>query len=73
MRRSYVCWRFAAFKVTIPAITVTLLASNGNGLNGAIVHSGGWKSFGTTASDGTARMVLALGTYNFQISRLISA
>jgi hypothetical protein len=44
--------------------------SNGNGLNGAIVHyySGGWKSFGTTASDGTARMVLAVGTYNFQIS-----
>jgi hypothetical protein len=38
MRQWYVCWRFAAFKATVPAITVTLLASNGNGLSGAVVQ-----------------------------------
>jgi hypothetical protein len=46
------------------------LASNGSGLSGAVVqyYSGGWKAFGTTGSDGTAKMGLTSGTYNFQIS-----
>jgi hypothetical protein len=59
-----------SFKVTVPTVTVTLLASNGSGLSGAVVqyYSGGWKAFGTTGSDGTAKMGLTPGTYNFQIS-----
>jgi hypothetical protein len=59
-----------SFKVTVPAVTVTLLASNGSGLSGAVVqyYSGGWKAFGTTGSDGTAKMSLTSGTYNFRIS-----
>jgi hypothetical protein len=59
-----------SFKVNIPAVTVTSLASNGKGLSGGVVqyYSGGWKSFGTTGSDGTVRMALAAGTYNFQIT-----
>jgi hypothetical protein len=31
-------------------------------------YSGGWKSFGTTGSDGTAKMALAAGTYTFQVT-----
>ena len=60
----------ASFKVTVPAVTVTLLSSDGKGLGGAVVqyYSGGWKSFGTTTSDGTARMALPPGTYTFQIT-----
>jgi hypothetical protein len=56
--------------VTDPAVTVTLLDSNGNGLSGGAVqyYSGGWFSFGTTGSDGTVRMSLAAGTYTFQIT-----
>jgi hypothetical protein len=52
------------------AVTVKLLSSNGNGLSGGVVkyYSGGWKSFGTTGSDGTVSMALPPGTYNFQIS-----
>lgn len=63
-----------SFKVTVPAtvpaVTVTLLASNGSGLSGAVVqyYSGSWKAFGTTGSDGTAKMALTSGTYKFQIS-----
>jgi hypothetical protein len=59
-----------SFKVTVPMVTVTLLASNGSGLSGAVVqyYSDSWKAFGTTGSDGTAKMGLASGTYNFQIS-----
>ena len=60
----------ASFKVTVPTVTVTLLASNGSGLSGAVVqyYSGSWKAFGTTGSDGTAKLALASGTYNFRIS-----
>ena len=61
----------ASFKVTVSGgVTVTLLNSSGNGLSGAVVqyYKGGWKSFGTTGSDGTARMALAAGTYTFQIT-----
>jgi len=59
-----------SFQVTVPAVTVKLLSSNGNGLSGGVVqyYSGGWKSFGTTGSDGTVRMALPPGTYIFQIS-----
>jgi len=59
-----------SFKVTVPMVTVTLLASNGSGRSGAVVqyYSGSWKAFGTTGSDGTAKMGLTSGTYNFQIS-----
>jgi len=57
-------------KVAVPAVTVSLLASNGSGLSGAVVqyYSGGWKAFGTTGSDGTVKMALAPGAYKFQIS-----
>jgi hypothetical protein len=65
----------ASFKVTVTststvAVTVKLLSSNGNGLSGGVVqcYSGGWKSFGTTGSDGTVSMALTPGTYTFQIS-----
>jgi hypothetical protein len=61
----------ASFKVTVSGgVTVTLLSSSGKGLSGAVVqyYKSGWKSFGTTGSDGTAKMVLAAGTYNFQIT-----
>ena len=46
------------------------MSSDGKGLSGAVVqyYSGGWKSFGTTASDGTAKMALVAGTYSFQIT-----
>jgi hypothetical protein len=56
--------------VTVPAVTVKLLSSSGNGLSGGVVqyYSGGWKSFGTTGSDGTVSMALPPGTYIFQIS-----
>ena len=56
--------------MTVPAVTVTLLASNGSGLSGAVVqyYSGGWKAFGTTGSDGTVSMALKPGTYPFKIS-----
>ena len=59
-----------SFKVTVPAVTVKLLSSSGNGLSGGVVeyYSGGWKSFGTTGSDGTVSMALPPGTYVFQIS-----
>ena len=59
-----------SFQVTVPAVTVKLLASNGNGLSGAVVqyYSGGWKAFGTTGSNGTVSMALPPGTYIFQIS-----
>ena len=65
----------ASFKVTVTptstvAVTVKLLSSNGNGLSGGVVqyYSGGWRSFGTTGSDGTVSMTLTPGTYTFQIS-----
>jgi hypothetical protein len=61
----------ASFKVTVSGgVIVTLLSSSGKGLSGAVVkyYKSGWKSFGTTGSDGTARMILAAGTYNFQIT-----
>jgi hypothetical protein len=56
--------------VTVPAVTVKLLASNGNGLIGAVVqyYSDGWKAFGTTGSNGTVSMALPPGTYIFRIS-----
>jgi hypothetical protein len=56
--------------VTVPAVTVKLLSSNGNGLSGGVVqyYSDGWKAFGTTGSDGTVRMALPPGTYIFRIS-----
>ena len=60
-----------SFKVTVSGgVTVTLLDSSGKGLSGAVVqyYKSGWKSFGTTGSDGTARMALAAGTYTFQIT-----
>jgi hypothetical protein len=59
-----------SFKVTVQAVTVKLLASNGDGLSGAVVqyYSGGWKSFGTTGSDGTVSMALPPGPYIFQIT-----
>jgi hypothetical protein len=54
----------------VPAVTVKLLDSKGNGLTGGVVqyYSGGWKSFGTTGSDGTVSMALSPGTYIFRIS-----
>ena len=65
----------ASFKVTVTsnstvAVTVKLLSSNGNGLSGGVVkyYRGGWRSFGTTGSDGTVSMALTPGTYTFQIS-----
>jgi hypothetical protein len=63
-----------SFEVTVPAVIVKLLASNGNGLSGGVVqyYSGGWKLFGTTGSDGTVSKPLpsgaSPGTYSFQIS-----
>ena len=58
--------------MTVPAVTVKLLSSSGNGLSGGVVqyqyNSGGWKPFGTTGSDGTVSMALPPGTYVFQIS-----
>jgi hypothetical protein len=59
-----------SFRVTVPAVTVKLLDSKGNGLTGGVVqyYSGGWKSFGTTGSDGTVSMALSPGTYIFRIS-----
>jgi hypothetical protein len=58
------------FRVTVSAVTVTLLNSSGNGLSGGVVqyYNGGWKSFGTTSSNGTVSMWLPLGTYIFQIT-----
>jgi hypothetical protein len=61
----------ASFKVTVSGgVIVTLLSSSGKGLSGAVVqyYNGGLKPFGTTGSDGTAKMLLAAGTYNFLIS-----
>jgi hypothetical protein len=61
----------ATFNVTVTGgVFVTLLSSSGKGLSGAVVqyYSGGWKSFGTTGSDGTARMLLAAGSYDFQMT-----
>jgi len=66
----------ASFKVTVTpssstvTVTVKLLSSNGNGLSGGVVqyYSGGWRSFGTTGSDGTVSMALPPSTYNFRIS-----
>ena len=51
------------------SVTVKLLDSNGNGISGGVVqyYSGGWKSFGTTGSDGTVSKVLPPGTYSFGI------
>ena len=61
-----------SFKVTVPAVTVKLLSSSGNGLSGGVVqyqyNSGGWKPFGTTGSGGIVSMALPPGTYVFQIS-----
>ena len=65
-----------SFKVTVTpssstvTVTVKLLDSSTNGLSGGMVqyYSGGWRSFGTTGSDGKVSMVLPPGTYNFQIS-----
>ena len=66
----------ASFKVTVTpssstvAVTVKLLDSNRNGLSGGVVqyYSLGWRSFGTTGSDGTVSMALPPGTYTFQMS-----
>jgi hypothetical protein len=62
----------SSFKVTVSGgVVITLLDSNGKGLCGAVVqyyYKNGWKSFGTTGSDGAARMFLAAGTYNSQIA-----
>jgi hypothetical protein len=66
----------ASFKVTVTpssstvSVTVKLQDSSTNGLSGGTVqyYSGGWRSFGTTGSDGTISMALPPGTYNFQIS-----
>ena len=65
-----------SFKVTVTpssstvTVTVKLLDSSTNGLSGGMVqyYSDGWRSFGTTGSDGKVSMVLPPGTYNFQIS-----
>jgi hypothetical protein len=65
-----------SFKVTVSpssstiTVTVKLLDSSTNGLSGGMVqyYSGGWRSFGTTGSDGAVSMALPPGTYNFQIS-----
>jgi hypothetical protein len=59
-----------SFKVSVEGVTVTLLASNGKGLSGAVVeyYSGGWKPFGTTGSDGTVSMALPPGPYIFRIT-----
>jgi hypothetical protein len=59
-----------SFRVTVQAVTVKLIASNGKGLSGAVVeyYSGGWKPFGTTGSDGTVSMALPPGPYIFQIT-----
>jgi hypothetical protein len=68
-----------SFKVTVSGavVVVTLLSSSGKGLSDAIVqyymdgYYNGWMSFGTTASDGTARMVLPIlptGWYTFRIT-----
>lgn len=58
-----------AATTTVQVVT-KLLASNGNGLSGAVVeyYSSGWKPFGTTGSDGTVSMALPPGPYVFQIS-----
>jgi hypothetical protein len=59
-----------SFKVTVSAVTVSLQSSNGDGLSGGVVkyYSDGWKSFGTTGSDGTVSMTLPPGTYIFEIT-----
>jgi hypothetical protein len=59
-----------SFKVTVSGVTVTLLSSSGNGLSGGVVeyYGGGWKSFGTTDSNGTVSKALPPGTYIFEIT-----
>jgi len=51
-------------------VTVELLDSNGEGLEGGIVkyYSGGWKSFGTTGPDGKVTKALAPNSYEFKIT-----
>ena len=50
-------------------VTVILKNSLGNGIPGATItyYANGWKSFGTTNSNGTASMNLQPGTYTFQM------
>ncbi|THF80304.1 hemoblobin-interacting domain-containing protein [Cohnella fermenti] len=59
-----------SFTLAASEVEVQLRDSSGNPLTGAVVtyYDGGWKSFGVTGVDGTARRSLADRNYTFGIS-----